>query len=282
MSAVLGAPLLFITAQLMLGRSTLWMPRFICERSISRDFFALLTAKLSPILHRAERFLRPRISMLLHPVPERIVGAACLLLAIILFLPIPFGNIPPAFAIAAFCARDPGAGWSGHDHRLARDDRQRPDPGRDFVSDHCRDPRLSRPAVGYPWMTDPATNPTIPTSTTPGVVPRAPDIPVLELGIAVLLIGLNGLFALSELAIVSARKARLKTMADNGRAGAATALRLAEDPAGSSPRSRSASPLSASWPAPSPGAALGDRAHRDPARPGACPSARPSRSATAS
>ena len=102
MSAVLGAPLLFITAQLMLGRSTLWMPRFICERSISRDFFALLTAKLSPILHRAERFLRPRISILLHPVPERIVGAACLLLAIILFLPIPFGNIPPAFAIAAF------------------------------------------------------------------------------------------------------------------------------------------------------------------------------------
>ena len=102
MSAVLGAPLLFITAQLMLGRATLWMPRFIRERSISRDFFALLTAKLSPILHRAERFLRPRLSVLLHPLPERAVGAACLLLAIILFLPIPFGNIPPAFAIAAF------------------------------------------------------------------------------------------------------------------------------------------------------------------------------------
>ena len=53
---------------------------------------------------------------------------------------------------------------------------------------------------------------------------------MLELGIAFLLIGLNGLFALSELSIVSARKARLKTMADSGRAGAATALRLAEDP----------------------------------------------------
>jgi putative hemolysin len=53
---------------------------------------------------------------------------------------------------------------------------------------------------------------------------------VLELGIAVLLIGLNGLFALSELAIVSARNARLKAMAEAGRAGAETALRLAEDP----------------------------------------------------
>ena len=102
MSAVLGAPLLFITAQLMLGRSTLWMPRVIFEQSISRDFFALLTAKLSPVLHRVERFLRPRMSMLLHPVPERLAGGACLVLAVILFLPIPFGNIPPAFAIAAF------------------------------------------------------------------------------------------------------------------------------------------------------------------------------------
>jgi hypothetical protein len=101
-SAVLGAPLLFITAQLMLGRSTLWMPRFIRERSISREFFTLLTAKLGPILHRAERFLRPRLGALLHPLPERIVGAACLLMAIILFLPIPFGNIPPAFTISAF------------------------------------------------------------------------------------------------------------------------------------------------------------------------------------
>jgi hypothetical protein len=102
LSAVLGAPLLFVTAQLMLGRPTLWMPRFICRQSIRRDFFVLLTTKLRPVLERAERILRPRLSLLLHPVNERIVGAACLLFAIILFLPIPFGNIPPAWAIAAF------------------------------------------------------------------------------------------------------------------------------------------------------------------------------------
>jgi magnesium and cobalt exporter, CNNM family len=53
---------------------------------------------------------------------------------------------------------------------------------------------------------------------------------VLELAVAIVLIALNGLFALSELAIVSARKARLKTMAEAGRTGAATALALAEDP----------------------------------------------------
>jgi putative hemolysin len=53
---------------------------------------------------------------------------------------------------------------------------------------------------------------------------------VLELAIAVILIVLNGVFALSELAIVSARKPRLKTLADGGRVGAAKALALAESP----------------------------------------------------
>lgn len=53
---------------------------------------------------------------------------------------------------------------------------------------------------------------------------------MIELLVAIGLIALNGVFSLSELAIVSARKARLKTMADAGRRGAAAALALGEDP----------------------------------------------------
>jgi putative hemolysin len=53
---------------------------------------------------------------------------------------------------------------------------------------------------------------------------------LLELTIALVLIALNGVFALSELAIVSARKPRLKVMADARRSGARAALALAEDP----------------------------------------------------
>ncbi len=51
-----------------------------------------------------------------------------------------------------------------------------------------------------------------------------------DIGIVVLLILLNGFFAMSELAIVSARRARLKQMADEGKKGARLTLRLAEDP----------------------------------------------------
>ncbi len=53
---------------------------------------------------------------------------------------------------------------------------------------------------------------------------------MVELVIAVLLIALNGVFALSELAIVSARKTRLKVMVESGRSGARAALDLAENP----------------------------------------------------
>ncbi len=53
---------------------------------------------------------------------------------------------------------------------------------------------------------------------------------MFELAIAVFLILLNGLFALSELAVVSARKSRLKTMSEEGRPGATAAYALAQEP----------------------------------------------------
>jgi putative hemolysin len=52
----------------------------------------------------------------------------------------------------------------------------------------------------------------------------------LNLAIVLLLIVLNGILAMSELAIVSARPNRLQQMADNGNKGAKAALDLASDP----------------------------------------------------
>jgi putative hemolysin len=52
----------------------------------------------------------------------------------------------------------------------------------------------------------------------------------VEIAIVVALIVLNGLLAMSELAVVSARPARLKAMADKGNGGARSALALAANP----------------------------------------------------
>jgi putative hemolysin len=52
----------------------------------------------------------------------------------------------------------------------------------------------------------------------------------MDLLILLALIALNGVFALSELAIVSSRRSRLQTRADKGDRGAKIALKLQEDP----------------------------------------------------
>ncbi|CAN5281234.1 hemolysin family protein [soil metagenome] len=57
-----------------------------------------------------------------------------------------------------------------------------------------------------------------------------PPFPWIDVAIIVALIFLNGLFAMSELAIVSSRRARLEAMAHAKVRGAATALTLAADP----------------------------------------------------
>lgn len=60
-------------------------------------------------------------------------------------------------------------------------------------------------------------------------MPLAP-FPWIDLAIIVALMVLNGAFAMSELAVVSARKPRLEAMARKGRGGARVALQLAADP----------------------------------------------------
>ncbi|QLF68358.1 exopolysaccharide biosynthesis protein [Peteryoungia desertarenae] len=100
-SSVLGAPLVFLSAQLMLGRSP-WLPRIIAKRSMTRSDFALVVARISPWLARGERMLKPRFSMLVYPPFEYVIGFLCLMLAIILILPIPLGNILPAIAVCLF------------------------------------------------------------------------------------------------------------------------------------------------------------------------------------
>jgi hypothetical protein len=101
-SAILGAPLMFITFQWMLGRRTLWLPKALLERTMSMSDFRNLMGKLTPYLERLERRLRPRLTFMYNPLGDRIVGALCFALSIIVFLPIPFGNMLPSFAIAAF------------------------------------------------------------------------------------------------------------------------------------------------------------------------------------
>jgi len=98
-STILGAPLVFLAAQLAFGRMP-WLPAVIARRTMTRADFAALVRRIGPWLARAERLLRPRAMGLVLPPMEYLVGLVCLVLAVVLVLPVPFGNMLPALAIS--------------------------------------------------------------------------------------------------------------------------------------------------------------------------------------
>lgn len=98
-SAVLGAPLILVTGQLMLGRKRPWLPGILRRRSVRRNDLARLVERVAPRLERLEARMRPRHAALTGRVGRRAVGALGLVLATIIFLPIPFGNSLPGLAL---------------------------------------------------------------------------------------------------------------------------------------------------------------------------------------
>ena len=56
--------------------------------------------KVLPWLERIEAVSRPRLAFLFGTLGERLIGVACTLLALVLILPIPLGNMLPAVAVS--------------------------------------------------------------------------------------------------------------------------------------------------------------------------------------
>lgn len=99
-SMVLGVPLTFLTAQMVLGARRPWLPGWIRARSLRQEDFAAVIRRILPLLHRVERVVRPRLAALTTVPAERMIGLLGLVLSVTIALPIPFGNALPACTIA--------------------------------------------------------------------------------------------------------------------------------------------------------------------------------------
>ncbi|GGA53694.1 exopolysaccharide biosynthesis protein [Pelagibacterium lentulum] len=99
-SAVLGAPLLFLCWQLMCGHSQPWLPQVMHNRSFRPADFARILQRVLPSIRRVERLVSPRLVWLTNRRGKQVIGLFAFVLAVVLFLPIPFGNNLPALAIA--------------------------------------------------------------------------------------------------------------------------------------------------------------------------------------
>ena len=98
-ASIAAIPLALVALQLAIGLPRPWLPRFLAARSLSRTEFARIAARVAPHLNRIERLLRPRLMVLTGPLGERVIGVACLVLALLLTVPILF-NWPLVVPIA--------------------------------------------------------------------------------------------------------------------------------------------------------------------------------------
>lgn len=96
-SAILGVPLVVISAHLALFGEAGALPRRLRARMLPPWLLGALRHRVAPLLGRAERLSHPRWMTLAGR--ERALGVVCLYLSVLLLLPLPFFNVPPALCL---------------------------------------------------------------------------------------------------------------------------------------------------------------------------------------
>jgi len=97
MASVFGTPMLILGVQMGLGLPRPKLPRFIARQSLKRTDLLRLSSGSSKYLSRIERWVRPRPGPFTGPVADRFVGWLTAYAALMLILPGPGTNGPPAF-----------------------------------------------------------------------------------------------------------------------------------------------------------------------------------------
>jgi hypothetical protein len=101
-SVFFAIPLMIVSAQMVLGRSSPWFPGRIDRRGVKKTELERLIAKITGLEARIERVLKPRLAGLTAPTATRLIGVVCFLLAILAAIPIPLFHMAPAAAILLF------------------------------------------------------------------------------------------------------------------------------------------------------------------------------------
>ncbi|HWL81602.1 exopolysaccharide biosynthesis protein [Roseomonas mucosa] len=99
MSTLLGIPLMILATHLAAFGSKQGIPAGIARRKLPARLVRLVAGKAAPIMRWLEKLSRPRWLALARR--ERLLALVCLLLAFVVALPIPLGNLPPAACLLA-------------------------------------------------------------------------------------------------------------------------------------------------------------------------------------
>jgi hypothetical protein len=97
MASVFGIPMLVLGIQMGMGRREPKLPQFIARQSIKRTDLLRLSDGSSKWLARIERYVKPRPGPFTSNGGDRLVGWLTVYAALMLILPGPGTNGPPAF-----------------------------------------------------------------------------------------------------------------------------------------------------------------------------------------
>jgi hypothetical protein len=100
--AVFSAPIILLSLELAVQRDTVWLPRWVLKASVSRAVYRSASQKVIKPIRWVERLTRPRLPMLTGEIADVIVGVVCALLAVMLALPVPLGDMLPALTLVIF------------------------------------------------------------------------------------------------------------------------------------------------------------------------------------
>ena len=96
---IVALPLMFVSAQILLGRTSPWLPERLGLREVSKTGLQGLAQRAKPWLERIEALSRPRLGALTRPPVDRLVGIALVLFSASILVPLPGTNTVPGFAV---------------------------------------------------------------------------------------------------------------------------------------------------------------------------------------
>jgi hypothetical protein len=100
--AVFAVPIILMSLELAFQRSSIWLPRWALRTSISRPAYRAGVSRIMKTVRYVENLTQPRLPLLTGEVADTITGLVCVLLALIMALPIPFGDALPGIALVFF------------------------------------------------------------------------------------------------------------------------------------------------------------------------------------
>ncbi len=95
--SLFGSVAALICLALVLGRPVA-LPDSLGKRRLPRRLWIGMLDRMVPLAERLERRLQPRLRQITGRLGHRLVGAIGFVLAVLIVLPIPFGNTLPAIA----------------------------------------------------------------------------------------------------------------------------------------------------------------------------------------